>query len=791
MINLNWAGEYVDIKDENIAELTDKITKFGVNIERVIKNNINNLVVGEIKEVEKHPDSDHLNICQVDIGTKVTQIVCGASNVRVGLKVIVALPGAVLPGEFEIKKSKIRGVESNGMICALFELGLEEKTEENYNKGITELDSSAKVGIDALKYLGLDDTILELDIHKHHNNDCYYHIGFAYIIAAIINKKVKLPSVKINEIDDDINNHFSLSVDTTKCPFYTARVVKDVKVGPSPEFIKKRLESVGMRSINNVVDISNYVMLEYGQPLHFFDKNKLGDKIVVRNAKDKEELVTLDGNTRILNKEDIFITDSKKVVCIAGVMGGENTEIDENTTDILIESAIFDAISIRNTSSRLDLRSEASIRYGKGLNYEYTLAAVDRACYLLQEYAGGKVLKGIVKHDTLDKNEKVVKVSAKEINDIIGINISDEDMKVELNRLDFDYKYKDGVFTITIPNRRLDIECNTADIAEEIGCLYGYHNLVGTLPIQTQKKGEYKGNIGYRKSISKRLRSLGLDEVKNYTLVSSEMADMFKYEDKKQIILPNPMSMDKSVIRTSLIPSLLNTYLYNKKRHVLDINIYEIANTYYDEYVEDTKIAILMSGNYVTNSWSNSNIKVDFYCIKGVLENLLDYLGLKNRYTYEVEKITDMHPGICAKVLLDKEEVGIIGRVHPKVSNDEIYVIELSMTKLCSKKVKPIKFKESSKYPSITKDLAFIVNKDITSLEVEKLIKKSGGRLLDSIEVFDLYTGDNIGSDKKSIAYSLTFIDDTRTLSEEEVMQCFNNIIKTVESKMDAKLRDK
>ena len=364
-------------------------------------------------------------------------------------------------------------------------------------------------------------------------------------------------------------------------------------------------------------------------------------------------------------------------------------------------------------------------------------------------------------------------------------------MKVELNRLDFEYKYKDGVFTITIPNRRLDIECNAADIAEEIGCLYGYHNLVGTLPIQTQKKGEYKGNIGYRKSISKRLRSLGLDEVKNYTLVSSEMADMFKYEDKKQIILPNPMSMDKSVIRTTLIPSLLNTYLYNKKRHVLDINIYEIANTYYDEYVEDTKIAILMSGNYVTNSWSNSNIKVDFYCIKGVLENLLDYLGLKNRYTYEVEKITDMHPGICAKVLLDKEEVGIIGRVHPKVSNDEIYVIELSMTKLCSKKVKPIKFKESSKYPSITKDLAFIVNKDITSLEVEKLIKKSGGRLLDSIEVFDLYTGDNIGSDKKSIAYSLTFIDDTRTLSEEEVMQCFNNIIKTVESKIDAKLRDK
>ena len=328
MISLNWVGDYVDIANEDISELTDKITKFGVNIEKVISNNINNLVIGLIKKVEKHPDSDHLNVCEVDLGSEVVQIVCGASNVRENLKVIVATPGAILPGNFEIKKSKIRGVESNGMICALFELGLEEKTEETYSKGITELDNDAPVGENPLKYLGLEDTILELDIHKHHNNDCYYHIGFAYIIAAILNKKVTLPKSEIKEINESINDYFKLKINTDKCTLYTARMVKDVKIGESPDFIKNRLAAAGMRSINNVVDISNYVMLEYGQPLHFFDKDKLGNEIVVRLANDKENLRTLDEKDRVLDKEDIVITDGKKPVCLAGVMGGENTEVD-------------------------------------------------------------------------------------------------------------------------------------------------------------------------------------------------------------------------------------------------------------------------------------------------------------------------------------------------------------------------------------------------------------------------------------------------------------------------------
>lgn len=788
MISMNWVSDYVDLEGEDLKELAVKITKSGVNVEKVITNKIDNLVIGEIKKVTKHPDSDHLNICMVDTGNEVTQIVCGAANVRAGLKVIVAKPGAVLPGDFEIKKGKIRGQESNGMICALFELGLEEKTEETYAKGITELESSAKVGEEPLKYLGLDDTLYELDIHKHRNNDCFYHIGFAYIVASVLSKKVTLPKSPITEIEDDVNNYFKLSVETENCPYYLAKMVKDVKIGESPDFIKKRLISAGMRPINNVVDISNYVMLEFGQPLHFFDKDKLGDNVLVRMAKDGEEITTLDGKERVLTDKDIVITDGNKPVCIAGVMGGENTEVDENTTNILIESAIFNSYCIRNTSGKLNLRSEASIRYGKGLNYEYTNMAIERACYLLEKYASGKVLSGIVKHDKVDKTKKTVSFKADEVNKLLGIKISDQDMKTELERLGFEYEYKDGNFNCIIPNRRLDIDPRVADIAEEIGKLYGYHNLVSTLPKGETKRGMYVGDVGVRKSISKRLRTLGLNEVKTYTLVSEEMSKQFKYENKGNKYLPNPMSSDKAVIRTTILPSLMNTYLYNKKRHVKDINIYEIAKTYDVNYEEDTKIAILMSGNYVTNSWQG-NTKVDFYLLKGIVESILDFLGFKNRYSYEVLENENFHPGMSAKILLDREEIGVFGRIHPSVSKDEIYLCEISMTKL-NKNVKPLKFKEAPKYPEITKDVAFIVNKNITSSEVEKVIKKAGGRLLNNISVFDVYTGEKVADDEKQIAYSLTFNAPDRTLTEEEVMESFNNIIKKVTETVPATLRD-
>lgn len=789
MISLNWVGDYIDIKDQNVHDLAKKITRAGINIEAVVTHNIDNLVIGQIVKVLDHPDSDHLHVCSVNVGDEELQIVCGASNVREGLKVIVAKVGAVLPGDFEIKKSKIRGVESCGMMCALFELGLEEKNDETYAKGICELDEDAPVGDDPLVYLGLDDTLYDLDIHKHRNNDCYYHIGFAYEIACILNRKVTLPSLDFKTVNDNIKDHFKLEVDSKKCTYYMARMVRNVKIGESPEFIKKRLIAAGMRPINNVVDISNYVMLEFGQPLHFFDKDKLGDKIVVRDAKDNEEIVTLDGKSRKLDSNDIVITDGEKAVCIAGVMGGENTEVDENTKNILIESAIFNPVSIRYTARKLELPSEASIRYGKGLSFEYTEMASRRACHLLEKYAGAEVLDGYVLVDNENHTDKVLTFKAEDVDKILGITISEDDMKKELERLDFEYKYSNGKFTVTIPRRRLDIDANVNDIAEEIGRLYGYNNLVSSLPSVPIRRGEYVGDVKYRKLASRRLRSLGLTEVKNYTLVSPEMASRFIYEDKENVVLPNPMSVDKSIVRTTLLPSLMNVYEYNKARGVKDVSIYEIAKTYDAKYNETIKIAGLMTGSYVSNSWKK-DLEVDFYVVKGIVEDLIEYMGYNDRYSFVRSDCSDLHPGVQGYIVIDGRNVGIIGKVHPNLTKKDIYVFEINLDSLYGKTSK-LKYKSAFKYPSVQKDMAFIIDKKIDVSEVIKVIKKAANKTLQEVSVFDVYEGENVQPDKKSVAFNLVFNGVDRTLTDSEVMDVFNKVINKVSSTFNAELRDK
>ena len=785
MISLNWVKDYIDIEDQDAYELSKKITTAGINVEKVISNHIDHLVVGEIVECIPHPDSDHMKVCQVNTGDEVRQIVCGAKNARKGIKVAVALPGAILPHEFVINKAKKRGVESDGMLCSLSELGLEEKSE-----GIVELGDDAKIGEDPLEYLGYDDVLYELDIHKHRNNDCYYHIGFAYEIASILNRKVTLPDLSFKEDkNDSVENYISLKVDTKKCPYYTGKMVKNIEIKESPDFIKRRLESAGMRSINNVVDISNYVMLEFGQPLHFFDALKLGKKVLVRDAKEGEEIITLDGKKRELSKNDIVITDGKKPVCIAGVMGGENTEVDENTKNIFVEAAIFDSVSIRYTSSNHNLKSEASIRYGKGLSSEYTDMALKRACHLLEKYAGATIVSGTIIEDNMVRKENVVSFKAQDVNDLLGMEISESDMEVELNRLDFPFEVKDSVFTVHIPSRRLDIDNNVNDIAEEIGRLYGYHNLKSTLPKVLTRQGKYVGNVKYRKEASKRLRALGLNEVKTYTLISPEMASTFDYENKERVVLPNPMSHDKSVVRTSILPSLYNVYNYNKARKVEDVLIYEISNTYDKSYQEDVKVAALLSGNYLSSLWGHKE-KIDFYLVKGIVENLLDYMGFKNRYSFEVGKNNSFHPGVCARILLDKKEIGIIGRIHPEINKDEIYLFEISLSSLMTS-IKPLKYKSVSKYPFMEKDFAVAVDKGILAQDLIAVIKKYGGHILKSVDVFDVYEGDKIDADKKSIAFKLVFQDESRTLVEDEVMNVFNKVIDKVVSEFKAELRDK
>lgn len=793
-ISLNWVNDYIDIKNEDKVALAKKITSAGINVEKVTSTHIDNLIIGEVLECTKHPDSDHLNICQVNVGKYVSQIVCGASNVRKGIKVIVALPGAILPGDFEIKKSTIRGVESNGMICALFELGLEEKTEETYAKGITELSNDAPVGEHPLEYLNLSDTLYELDLNPN-RTDCNNHLSFAYEVAGVLGKKVTPPDVSFNEIDEDINSLVHLKVDTENVYMYNLMIAKDVKIKESPDFIKHRLEVAGVRSINNVVDISNYVMLEYGQPLHFFDKDIVGDNILVRMAHDGEIITTLDKEDRALSKDDIIITDGEKPLCVAGVMGGLNSGINENTKNILIESAMFNAYNVRYTSIRLGLRSESSLRFEKPMNYEYTILAIKRACHLLEKYADAKIVKGMVTYDNVEKIDKKISVNLKEINSILGMNLDVSKVEEILNNLEFAYKLDNDIFEVTIPNRRQDILMQKEDVIEEIGRIYGYENIIPTLPLVTTKKGKYEDNAYLRKIVSKRMRSIGFNEVRTYTLVGEEDSKKFNYNFNNTIKLLRPMLKERTYIRQSLLSSLLEVANYNLNKKNNDIFIYEISNTYSekDEYVEDTKLAFILTGKYIKNTWNSITYNTDFYFLKGVVENLLNFLGLKNRYSLKLSDNLpkEIHPKINSEILIDGTEVGYYGKLHPNTSKIDMYVCEISLTKLLEHKSSDVKYTELNKYPKVEKDMAFVVDKNIPAEDILKEIKKSGGKLLTNIVIFDIYEGDKIESTKKSIAYNLTFEDYTRTLTEEEVMNIFNKIIKDIESKFNAQLRDK
>jgi len=782
-ISTNWIKDYVKLPDD-LKDLADKVTKAGINIATVTSPHINHLVIGEVVSCEKHPDSDHLNVCQVNVGDKTLQIVCGAKNVRAGIKVIVALDGALLPGDNLIKKSTIRGVESNGMICALFELGVEEKTEENYNKGICELPNDVKVGSDASVYLGLDDTIYDLDLNPN-RNDCLSHLGFAYEVGAVLGEKVKLPETKYTKTDLKPMD-YKLEVDTDNCKLYLNRIVKDVVIKESPDFIKNRLISAGMRPINNVVDISNYIMLEYGQPLHFFDKDKVGNKLLVRMAKENEKITTLDHKERTLNTADIVITDGDKPVCIAGVMGGLNSDVDNDTKNILIESAIFNPYNIRYTSINLDLRSEASLRLEKNLNPDYTYEAMDRACYLLEKYADGKVIDHLYEYNKLDNKVKEVKLNLNQVNALLGMTLTVDDVKSSLDKLGFDYKNTKESFDVTIPNRRMDVDSNKADIIEEIGRLYGFDKIKDTLPLGPTKPGNYVGSVKLRKEISKYLRGLGLNETRTYTLVSESEDNMFNYDKHQSIKVLKPLAADKAVIRRTLIPSLLKVVDYNNARNVNDTNLYEIANIYYDEKVEETKLCIMLKGNYLANNWHKEIIPDDFYILKGIVESLLDYLGYKNRYSFVKSEVVDMHPGVCADIIVNNNKVGFLGKVHPSIRKDDVYTCEISLTNLAQYKTGNVKYKEVSKYPVVMKDLAFMMPDDTTSGEVEFVIKKAGTHTLINVEAFDLF---NIDLNNKSIAYSLTFSDPTKTLTDNEINALLDKIIQDVESKTKARLR--
>ncbi len=786
-LSLNFLRDYVDV-DVDVKTLAEDMTRVGNEYDyagRLIE--ASNLVIGEIKSCEEHPDSDHLHVCMVDVGKEVLQIVCGAPNARKGIKVIVALPGAVLPGDVVIKKGTIRGVESNGMLCSMAELGLESKFLRPEDKeGIHELPDTAIIGADPIKFMRMDDGVIDFELTAN-RGDLLSILGMAYEVGAIYNKPVKTIDLSHNETGYNITNSFKVDIQTENCSLFLAKKVENVTVKESPTFIKNRLIASGIRPINNVVDISNYVMLEVGQPLHFYDADRLGKKIVVRMAENGEKLTTLDGIERTLDENDIVIATDEASIGLAGVMGGLTTEVENYTKNIIIESAIFDGVKVRKTSKKI-VRSEASNRFEKGLDPNRTYMAVERACHLLEKYADATIISGLCVYDRTDKQDKEIFITVENINDVLGTNLSEDEVIDVFKRLKFTGYSEDGNIRVLVPRRRLDISIKE-DLIEEVGRIFGVDNIKGKLPILPMKSGSYNKTI---REIRNKMASLGLNETLTYVLVNENEADKYTNEDFTTLKLLDPLTEDRNTLRYSLIPSMVKTYEYNKARNIKDVSIFEIGKGFYkkgEEYGENSKLCVLMTGEYYLGLGNKKD--VDFYIIKGVAEEILDYLGYGNRYSFVHmrNEVEEFHPGQCADISVNNDIVGVIAKLHPQVTNDDVYVLEINLDKLLDKRTGKMKFKEISKFPAIKKDLAFVMDKSIESKEVENVIKKTAGSLLTEVEVFDVYTGENVAENEKSIAYSLTFMDSKKTLTEEEVEKVVEVIIGMVESKCGAKLR--
>ena len=783
ILSTNFLKDYIDLdEDIDIKKIAEDMTRAGNEYDSAEPFiNATKLTIGKVLECVDHPDSDHLHACKVDVGNEVLSIVCGAPNVRKDIKVIVALAGAKLPGGIEIKCGKIRGVESNGMICSLAELGIEPKylSEEDKN-GIHILPDDAPVGKDPVKYMELDDNVIDFDLTAN-RGDLLSILGMAYEVGAIYDKKVKPIDLKYTENSEDINNTFGLNIKTDNCSLFLARKVKNVTIEESPTFIKNRLMASGIRPINNVVDISNYVMLETGQPLHFYDADKLQGVLEVRMAKEGEKLTTLDGVERSLSEEDIVISDGTRAIGLAGVMGGYDTEITEETTNIIIETAIFDSVKVRKTSNSI-LRSEASNRFEKGLDPARTYMASQRACVLLEKYAKGTPVGGVCVYDKTDSKEKTIDITVSNITGLLGLDILQKDIIDVFDRLGFTTKADGEKMSVTVPTRRIDISIKE-DLIEEVGRIYGVDNIVGKLPDIAPKMGSYDKKS---REIRNKMIDMGLNETLTYILTSEAASKMFTTKTYESIKLMDPLSEEKNTLRQTITTSLYDVYNYNKSYSNKDVSIFEIAKVFHkdgDNYVEENHIAALMTGAYMLGY--KNRMPVDFYVIKGVAEELLDYLGYNGRYSFvpDTTKLSeDLHPGQSAVISVNNDVVGFVGRVHPSIDKDPIYVLEINLDKLLSKKVGKMKYKELSKYPSIKKDLAFVMDKSNSSLDIATSIKKAGGSKLKTVEVFDVYDK-GLDENKVSIAYSLTFEDSNGTMTDEEINEIMDKIISTIEKK--------
>ncbi|MFA5466937.1 MAG: phenylalanine--tRNA ligase subunit beta [Candidatus Izemoplasmatales bacterium] len=785
-VSLNWLKELVDI-NLDYRDLEQKFNLQSAEVSGIYPlSNATNLTVGHVLECVKHPDADKLSLCRVDIGGETLQIICGAPNVRAGQKVIVALVGSVLPGGLKIKKANIRGVESNGMICSLDELGIEHKYHSE--DGIHVLPDETKVGADPLKVMCLDDYVMELDLTPN-RSDLLSIIGVAYDVAAMTAQKVSLPETDFKTVSE--RNPISVFTETNGCMSYYGQTIKNIKVGKSPYWLQSRLIACGIRPINNVVDITNYVMLEYGNPLHAFDCDKLGsNQIIVRDAVPNEKITTLDDKERVLESNDMVITNGQKPIAIAGVMGGLDTEVDENTTTVFLEAATFDPIRIRKTSKRLGLRSESSIRFERGLDPKNTLQASLRAIDLLQDLCGGEVMKFITYFDTNDMEDKEIKLSLEKLEKTTGLAFSAQDVETIWDNLGFGYSSHDNEYKVKVPSRRQDIT-TYQDLIEEVVRLYGYDKILTTTP-----KTATIGQLSSSKQMVRKLRGFmtayGFDETITYSLVTRDKAVMFDMVQEEPISILNPLSEERACLRHSLLPSLIGVAKYNLARNIDDLKLFEIGNSYHDQ-VEPKLFAGLTLGKYRPSIWQKDEDKVDFYLLKGIVESSIKALGYREVTLIKMaDPHGNLHPKVAATILVEGNNVGFIARLHPEVEHreelPETYVFEISLDEMMKIPVSQLTMKQLSRFPAVSRDLALVISEQAEASLIVNTIKSTNIKALRQVEVFDVYQGDNLPSDHKSLAVKLTFQLDDKTLSTEEIDGFIQKIIKKAAS-IGAKLR--
>ncbi|ETS97562.1 phenylalanine--tRNA ligase subunit beta [Streptococcus sp. OBRC6] len=800
LVSYKWLKELVDV-DVLSEELAEKMSTTGIEVEGVSSpaEGLSKIVVGEVISCEDVAET-HLHVCQVNVGEEaLRQIVCGAPNIRAGIKVMVALPGARIADNYKIKKGKIRGLESLGMICSLGELGISDSVvPKEFSDGIQILPEEAVPGDSVFPYLDLDDEIIELSITPN-RADALSMRGVAYEVAAIYDKSVHFKDFPLLETQEQAGEQLSVAIETDKAPFYAARILENVTIAPSPQWLQNLLMNAGIRPINNVVDVTNYILLYFGQPMHVFDLDTFeGNQIVVREACAGEKLVTLDDEERELETSDLVIAVADKPVALAGVMGGAATEISSQSRRVVLEAAVFDGTSIRKTSGRLNLRSESSSRFEKGINLATVTEALDAAASMIADLAGATVQAGIVSAGQLDTSDVEVVSTLSDVNRVLGTELTYTDIEDVFRRLGFGLTGDAEKFIVSVPRRRWDIHIE-ADLYEEIARIYGYDKLPATLPKGDGTAGQLTETQKLRRKVRTVAEGAGLIEVITYALTTPEKAVQFSTNPSNLTELMWPMTVDRSVLRQNMVAGILDTVAYNVARKNKDLALYEIGkvfeqtgNPQEELPTEINSFAFALTGLVTEKDFQTPAVPVDFFYAKGILEALFDRLGLKVEYT-ATQALAGMHPGRTATISLDGQVVGFVGQVHPVTAKDynipETYVAEINLTAI-EQVMQPAKpFVEITKFPAVTRDIALLLKAEISHKEVVEAIEAAGVKRLTDIKLFDVFSGEKLGLGMKSMAYTLTFQNPEDTLEDEEVARYMEKIQKSLEVTIGAEVR--